>query len=411
MGFFDDFKEDLSQAVDELNSADAEKELMPDDVPVPEPTFDFGGDSGETTEPDLQFDAKEDVAEEPLIDVAPLEEIAIEEPATEPEFTMPEAETAPEMEISMAEPEAVPEPEVAPEPESVTESEETPEPAITEEAVAEETAETEPELSFDAEIPAEPESEPEPEAMPEPEAVAEPEAMPEPESFAEPEAALAEEMPAEEAPAALDTDIFAGIDNELTDTAAEAEDNTDERNEQMDTFNEDIIEGLDLPELEEGPEVDENGSITAGMTINGDITSGGSLEVIGTVKGNINVRGKLNVSGSITGNSKAAEIFADSAKVIGEMISNGAVKVGQESVIIGNITATSAVIAGAVKGDIDVKGPVILDTSAIVMGDIKSKSVQINNGAVIEGHCSQCYAEVSPTSFFEDVKGAIDKKK
>ncbi|MCR5024667.1 MAG: polymer-forming cytoskeletal protein [Lachnospiraceae bacterium] len=257
--------------------------------------------------------------------------------------------------------------------------------------------------------------------MPEPEAVAEPEAMPEPESFAEPEAAPAEEMPAEEtpaeeataeeAPAALDTDIFAGIDNELTDTAAEAEDNVDERNEQMDTFNEDIIEGLGLPELEEGPEVDENGSITAGMTINGDITSGGSLEVVGTVKGNINVRGKLNVSGSITGNSKAAEIFADSAKVIGEMISSGAVKVGQESVIIGNISATSAVIAGAVKGDIDVKGPVILDTSAIVMGDIKSKSVQINNGAVIEGHCSQCYAEVSPTSFFEDVKGAIDKKK
>ena len=69
------------------------------------------------------------------------------------------------------------------------------------------------------------------------------------------------------------------------------------------------------------------------------------------------------------------------------------------------MTGTSAVIAGAVKGDIDVHGPVILDTSAIVMGDIKSKSVQINNGAVIEGHCSQCYADVSPTSFFQDIKG------
>ena len=49
-------------------------------------------------------------------------------------------------------------------------------------------------------------------------------------------------------------------------------------------------------------------------------------------------------------------------------------------------------------------GPVILDTSAIVMGNIKSKSVQINNGAVIEGMCSQCYAEISTTSFFNDVK-------
>ena len=59
-------------------------------------------------------------------------------------------------------------------------------------------------------------------------------------------------------------------------------------------------------------------------------------------------------------------------------------------------------IAGAVKGDIDVKGPVVLDSSAIVMGNIKSKSVQINNGAVIEGLCSQCYAEVSPSNFFKD---------
>ena len=45
-----------------------------------------------------------------------------------------------------------------------------------------------------------------------------------------------------------------------------------------------------------------------------------------------------------------------------------------------------------------------VDTSAIVMGNIKSKSVQINNGAVIEGMCNQCYAEVNPTSFFEELK-------
>jgi len=80
------------------------------------------------------------------------------------------------------------------------------------------------------------------------------------------------------------------------------------------------------------------------------------------------------------------------------------VKIGSSSVIIGNITASSAVIAGAVKGDIDVRGPVILDTSAIVMGNIKSKSVQINNGAVIEGLCSQSYADVNPVNFFEDIK-------
>lgn len=149
---------------------------------------------------------------------------------------------------------------------------------------------------------------------------------------------------------------------------------------------------------------DETAVITQGMVITGDVISEGSMDVIGTINGNIDILGKLNITGTIQGNSKASEIFADSAKITGEVVSQGSVKIGQSSVIIGNITATSAVIAGAVKGDIDVQGPVILDTSAIVMGNIKSKSVQINNGAVIEGMCSQCYADVNPTSFFEELK-------
>lgn len=150
--------------------------------------------------------------------------------------------------------------------------------------------------------------------------------------------------------------------------------------------------------------VDETAVITAGMTINGDIISEGSMEVLGSIVGNIDILGKLNITGSVQGNSKAAEIYCESAKITGEIASEGSVKIGQSTVIIGNILANSAVIAGAVKGDIDVHGPVVLDTTAIVMGNIKSKSVQINNGAVIEGMCSQCYADVSPSSFFEDFK-------
>ena len=156
---------------------------------------------------------------------------------------------------------------------------------------------------------------------------------------------------------------------------------------------------------------DANAVITAGTVITGDISSEGSMDLVGTVNGNIDILGKLNITGYINGNSKAAEIFAEGAKINGEIISEGSVKIGASSVVIGNITATSAAIAGAVKGDIDVQGPVILDSSAIVMGNIKSKSVQINNGAVIEGMCSQCYADVSPTSFFDDYKPEKKKTK
>lgn len=149
---------------------------------------------------------------------------------------------------------------------------------------------------------------------------------------------------------------------------------------------------------------DESAVITKGTSIRGDIESEGSLEIIGCVTGNVSCTGKLTITGKVKGNSKANEVFADAARVEGEVDSEGTVKIGAGSVIIGNVTATSAVIAGAINGNIDVKGPVIVDSSAVIMGDIKSRSVQINNGAVIEGFVSQCYSDIDVKSFFEENK-------
>ena len=154
---------------------------------------------------------------------------------------------------------------------------------------------------------------------------------------------------------------------------------------------------------EERPVIlDETSVITASTTLTGNLSSAGSFDIQGTVNGNVTCNGKLVVTGTINGNSTSSEFFADVAKVEGEVVSTGTVKIGAGSVIIGNISATSAVIAGAVKGDIDVQGPVVVDTSAVIMGNIKSRSVQINNGAIIEGFCSQCYADV-------DVQGIFSK--
>ncbi len=151
-------------------------------------------------------------------------------------------------------------------------------------------------------------------------------------------------------------------------------------------------------------------TITAGMMISGDITSEGSLELEGRVTGSISVGGKLKITGGVVGNMQAAEIYTDNAKITGDITCAGGIKIGPSAVVIGDIHAGGAIIAGAVKGNLDIHGPVIVDACAIVMGNIKSKSVQINNGAVIEGICSQCYADVNPVSFFEafrkDVKSS-----
>ncbi|MGN0390469.1 MAG: polymer-forming cytoskeletal protein [Wujia sp.] len=141
--------------------------------------------------------------------------------------------------------------------------------------------------------------------------------------------------------------------------------------------------------------------ITKATTINGDISADGCIDLIGTVKGSVSCDGKLIVGGTITGDVKAGELYANAARIEGDVQIVDSAKIGVGTIVVGNVYAGSAVIAGAIKGDIDVKGPVIVDSTAVIMGNIKSKSVQINNGAVIEGMCSQCYSEIDVNSFFD----------
>lgn len=218
----------------------------------------------------------------------------------------------------------------------------------------------------------------------------------------------------EEAPPESPMDEFKDVD---LDKAVEAailkhdEDNqTVEAEQNEDDYEEedmmDIAAKMDteMREKEQDPSSvlsDDTAYITKGTTIKGNIETDGGVDIIGTVEGNVTCGGKLIVGGLIKGNVDAGEIYANAAKIEGEITSAGSVKIGVGSVVVGNVNATSAVVAGAVNGDIDVHGPVIVDSTAVIMGNIKSRSVQINNGAVIEGFCSQCYSEIDVKSFFE----------
>ncbi len=335
MSFFKDFKDDLSQAVNDLMPEEQPAQAAPQMVDtITESSTPIGQD--DLAELIKGLDDAEPAAAEPMFEAAP--ETAAAEPAPAPA-------PAPAPEIAPA---PAPEPAPAPVPEPVEI------PVYTEEIKPTAQQEIQP-------------SEPKPAIEP----------------------IFAPEPPKEEAPKVIEP-IFAQeekkveVPNQVTEPIFPQ--NT-ERPAPINTY----AEG-----------VNETGVIPNGMTVVGDITTNGSLDIMGTVKGNVTVAGKLNITGNIEGDSKADEVFADGARIIGEVVSNGTIKVGQSSVIKGNMSATSAVLAGAVKGDIDVKGPVVLDSTAIIMGNIKSKSIQINNGAAIEGLCSQCYAEVSASSFFTE---------
>lgn len=196
------------------------------------------------------------------------------------------------------------------------------------------------------------------------------------------------------APKPVKAEVKEDIKEQIKETKEDLSMNTEE-------VKETVEETVDVQPKMPKEVSDEITVITEGTSLTGNISSMGSIEIRGQVNGNVECNGKLTVTGTVKGNTKSSEFFADSAKIEGEITTDGTAKIGLGSVVIGNISATSAVVAGAIKGDIDVQGPVVVDTSAVVMGNIKSRSVQINNGAVIEGFCSQCYAEVDVTKLFD----------
>lgn len=352
MGFFSDLKEDLSQAVNELMPEDALDAVLAEGIDTPDLSSD-----GQVTEEALLTEEMPDTVDS-------LDLSSMLDKLEEADAAMQMAEEA----VALSE-------------DTIQTAEET---GGLEELLTDEVPEQE-----IYEAPKEPEQEvyEMPSELPQQETYEAPEVLAE-EEVQMPEQETETVLPVEEEPAAEVTET----DDTISEVIGEEEKTMDAQTQEQ----------IQVEVNREA--VDETAVVTEGMTITGDIMSRGSMELIGTVNGNLDIYGKLNITGTIQGDSKAAEIFAEGAKITGEVNSQGSVKIGQSSVVIGNIKAASAVIAGAVKGDIDVQGPVILDTTAIVMGNIKSKSVQINNGAVIEGLCSQCYADVNPTSFFEELK-------
>lgn len=222
----------------------------------------------------------------------------------------------------------------------------------------------------------------------------------------------------------LDEDVLAGLDLDAISDLLEDEDTEEEeaQDEPEADLKEEAVakeeapkpqpevkkaaepQPVILPDDDEVPS-DEVAEITKGTAITGNIVSDGSINVYGKIIGDVTCKGKMIITGMVQGTSTASEIFANNAKIEGDVKSSGSIKIGNGSVIMGNVYATSAVIGGAVRGDIDVHGPVIVDATAVVQGNIKSRSVQINNGAAIEGFCSQCYADIDYKALFDDTFG------
>ena len=89
------------------------------------------------------------------------------------------------------------------------------------------------------------------------------------------------------------------------------------------------------------------------------------------VSGDIKINGFIRIDGDIKGKIES------SSNII----------IGERAKIQGNITASSIVVGGIVLGDITAPKGIKLLSTSVVIGDIMTKSLQIEEDVIFNGHC------------------------
>lgn len=90
------------------------------------------------------------------------------------------------------------------------------------------------------------------------------------------------------------------------------------------------------------------------------------------IEGLLTVQNSLRVDGRVQGQVQASDSLV----------------VGKDGEIEGEIKARNAIIGGRVKNRILATGKVVLETHAIVHGEIKTSKIVIDEGAVFDGNCA-----------------------
>ena len=88
-------------------------------------------------------------------------------------------------------------------------------------------------------------------------------------------------------------------------------------------------------------------------------------------KNEVKIQGNVRIQGDVDGSIDAT----------------GNVFIGEKARIRGDVNASSAEIFGIVLGDIHAPHHVKIFSSAVVIGDVFTKAVQIEGKAVFQGHC------------------------
>ncbi len=125
--------------------------------------------------------------------------------------------------------------------------------------------------------------------------------------------------------------------------------------------------------------------ITKDTILVGTIAADSSIIIDGGVKGDVYSKNSIELTGKVDGNIKANDATFSNGAVKGDITTEGNILVAGDSVIVGNLFASSLEFNGKIKGNVRINGHAIIREKAIIHGNLSACNFTVDDGAKIIG--------------------------
>lgn len=151
------------------------------------------------------------------------------------------------------------------------------------------------------------------------------------------------------------------------------------------------------------PEIisDEVSVITPGTTIVGDINTNGALKINGSIKGNVHASATVELTGRVIGDIEADEVVINASIVKGNINARSTVTIDGGTTVVGDVSGRLVETNGKIKGNLTAEERGHFQANSILVGNLVSGTVVIDEGAMLKGDISITNAQAENVSVEE----------
>ena len=125
--------------------------------------------------------------------------------------------------------------------------------------------------------------------------------------------------------------------------------------------------------------------LAAGSVFEGTLRAKGGVDLACEFKGDIFAEGDVVMRTSLEGNVEGKRVELISCAIHGDIKAGAQVRVDRGSSVKGNVVTRDLTCSGKVEGDITASGHVVLESDAVLTGNLTAATLSIDEGAAIDG--------------------------